>query len=153
MVLPASDKVARALPYSGTTHERDSFAYGTLTPYGGPFQKPSAPCLVAHSLAGACVAPQPRRCRHPRFGLVPVRSPLLRKSRLISSPSGTEMFHFPPFAPPDQHPDPAVTPYYRSRVSPFGHPRLTACLTAPRGVSPLAAPFIACPCLGILRMP
>ena len=30
--------------------------------------------------------------------LFPVRSPLLRESRLISFPRGTEMFHFPPFA-------------------------------------------------------
>jgi hypothetical protein len=30
-----------------------------------------------------------------RFGLVRVRSPLLAQSLLISSPSGTEMFHFP----------------------------------------------------------
>ena len=29
------------------------------------------------------------------FGLVPVRSPLLRESRLISFPPGTEMFQFP----------------------------------------------------------
>ena len=34
--------------------------------------------------------------RYPaRFGLVPVRSPLLRESRLISFPPGTEMFQFP----------------------------------------------------------
>ena len=32
------------------------------------------------------------------FGLLPVRSPLLGKSRLISFPRGTEMFHFPRFA-------------------------------------------------------
>ena len=31
-------------------------------------------------------------------GLVPVRSPLLRESRLISFPPGTEMFQFPGFA-------------------------------------------------------
>jgi len=31
-------------------------------------------------------------------GLVPVRSPLLGESRLISFPQGTEMFHFPWFA-------------------------------------------------------
>ena len=30
--------------------------------------------------------------------LVPVRSPLLGESRLISVPMGTEMFHFPTFA-------------------------------------------------------
>ena len=35
------------------------------------------------------------------FGLVPVRSPLLRESRLISSPAGTEMFHFPALASMD----------------------------------------------------
>jgi hypothetical protein len=33
-----------------------------------------------------------------RFGLVPVRSPLLGESRLISLPAGTEMFQFPAFA-------------------------------------------------------
>ena len=33
-----------------------------------------------------------------RFGLVPVRSPLLGKSRLLSFPGGTEMFQFPPSA-------------------------------------------------------
>ena len=32
-------------------------------------------------------------------GLFRVRSPLLTESRLISFPSGTEMFHFPEFAP------------------------------------------------------
>ncbi len=31
-------------------------------------------------------------------GLLPVRSPLLRESQLISFPKGTEMFHFPSFA-------------------------------------------------------
>ena len=36
----------------------------------------------------------PGRCPA-RFGLVPVRSPLLRESRLISFPPGTEMFQFP----------------------------------------------------------
>ena len=33
-----------------------------------------------------------------RFGLFPVRSPLLRESQLISFPAGTEMFQFPAFA-------------------------------------------------------
>ena len=35
-----------------------------------------------------------------RFGLFPFRSPLLRESRLLSFPVGTEMFHFPTFPPP-----------------------------------------------------
>ena len=37
-------------------------------------------------------------CR--RFGLFRVRSPLLSESRLLSFPPGTEMVHFPGFAPP-----------------------------------------------------
>ena len=36
--------------------------------------------------------------RAARFRLFPVRSPLLRESRLLSLPGGTEMFHFPPLA-------------------------------------------------------
>ena len=44
------------------------------------------------------------RSRNPRmqalwFSLLRVRSPLLAQSRLLSSPSGTEMFHFPECRP------------------------------------------------------
>ena len=44
---------------------------------------------------------QPRMHGCTRFGLFPFRSPLLWESRLISSPVGTEMFHFPTFATQD----------------------------------------------------
>ncbi len=37
---------------------------------------------------------QPRRGKPPRFGLFPVRSPLLRKSIFLSFPPVTEMFQF-----------------------------------------------------------
>jgi hypothetical protein len=54
---------------------------------------------------GPCRVPRPRRhnahtltCR--RFGLFPVRSPLLGESRLLFFPLGTEMVHFPRFASP-----------------------------------------------------
>ena len=46
-----------------------------------------------------------------------------------------------------------MTGHYTSRVSPFGYPRVIACLAARRGFSQLAAPFIACLRQGILRMP
>jgi hypothetical protein len=98
------------------------------------------------------ITPQPPRCRQRGFRLFPVRSPLLRESRLISVPGGTEMFHFPPLASPPCH-RAGMTGYYPSQVSPFGHPRLTARLAAPRGFSQLAAPFLACPCPGIPRTP
>ena len=41
---------------------------------------------------------QPRGGMPPRFGLVSVRSPLLRQSLLLSFPPGTEMFQFPGLA-------------------------------------------------------
>ena len=44
------------------------------------------------------MVPQPRGSKLPRFGLFPVRSPLLGESRLISVPPGTEMFQFPGLA-------------------------------------------------------
>ena len=37
--------------------------------------------------------------RHPRFGLLRVRSPLLAESLLFSLPAGTEMVQFPGFGP------------------------------------------------------
>src|SRR4029078_2986977 len=47
---------------------------------------------------------QPRSTEVERFGLFPVRSPLLGESLLISFPTGTEMFQFPAFAPPKRLP-------------------------------------------------
>ena len=60
-----------------------SFIYRAVTVYGRPFQTisirlPSTQCAVLN--------PDLRRNR---FGLFPVRSPLLRESLLFSSPSGT----------------------------------------------------------------
>ena len=61
---------------------------------------------------------QPLKTGASRFGLLPVRSPLLGESRLISSPRGTEMFHFPRLAPS------RVTAVTDRRVAPFGHPEI-----------------------------
>jgi hypothetical protein len=46
-----------------------------------------------------------------------------------------------------------MTEHYLCRVSPFGHPLIKACLTAPRGFSQFTASFIASLCLGIHRTP
>ena len=56
---------------------------------------PSFPtCSTNHSIK--CLSPiTPILPKQNRFGLFPLRSPLLRKSLLFSSPKGTEMFHFP----------------------------------------------------------
>src|SRR3954451_12861154 len=90
MVPADSGRVSRARPYSGTEEGslprrlRDyhplwcsvpgDFGYGLLIPRYRPHD--------------------PGRCPV-RFRLVSVRSPLLRESRLISFPPGTEMFQFP----------------------------------------------------------
>ena len=83
--------------------ETCAFAYGAITLFGRPFQ------IVP--LASSFFTPWRRDCsasrlpQHPfhnasplawnRFGLLPVRSPLLRQSRFLSLPAGTEMFPFP----------------------------------------------------------
>ena len=86
---------------------------------------------------------QPRMNESIRFGLIPVRSPLLGESRLISFPSGTEMFHFPEFAPCNLCIQLQVTGYDSRRVSPFRDPRIKGCLAPPRGLSQLTTSFIA----------
>jgi hypothetical protein len=79
---------------------------------------------------------------HARFGLLRFRSPLLTESRLFSLPAGTEMFHFPAFPPHTLYIQVRVTPHNWCRVSPFGHPRISARLTAPRGLSQPPTSFI-----------
>ena len=81
-----------------------------------------------------------------RFGLLPLRSPLLRESRLISFPPGTGMFRFPGLASPcgDPRLKPGGFSHSDSQGSRAGAPRLR--------VSPLPASFVAGLCLGIPRV-
>jgi hypothetical protein len=72
-----------------------SVADGALTRSGAPFQGTSAGRNLDHSHATGPTTP---RRVPPRFRLIPVRSPLLRESLLLSLPPGTEMFQFPGFA-------------------------------------------------------
>ena len=77
-----------------------------------------------------------------RFGLYPFRSPLLRVSRLLSFPQGTEMFQFPWFPPTALCVQAAVTLHDECWVSPFGHLRIEAQSTAPRSFSQSLTSFI-----------
>ena len=86
-----------------------------------------------------------------RFGLFPLRSPLLRESRLLSFPQGTEMFQFPWFPLPVLCVQTGVTPHDGCRVSPFGHPRINARSTASRGFSQSPTSFIGSRRQGIHR--
>ena len=94
----------------------------------------------------------PAVCRR-RFRLVPVRSPLLGESRLLSLPRPTEMFQFRRFPPQVLCVQTWVTGHDPGRVSPFGHPRILAFLAAPRGFSQPDASFIGSWRQGIHREP
>jgi hypothetical protein len=88
-----------------------------------------------------------------RFSLFRFRSPLLTESRLLSLPVGTEMFHFPTFPPHALCVQAWVAGHDSCRVSPFGNPRITARLAAPRGLSQPPTSFIGSWCQGIHRAP
>ena len=79
---------------------------------------------------------QPRGPKDLGLGLGPVRSPLLRTSRLISLPPGTEMFQFPGFALVRKR----VTRLAPGRVAPFGHPGINACVPLPLAYRSLPRP-------------
>ena len=66
---------------------------------------------------------------------------------------GTEMFHFPTFPPHRLYIQRRVTRHNSCWVSPFGHPRITARLTAPRGLSQPPTSFIGSWYQGIHRTP
>ena len=79
---------------------------------------------------------QPRSHQETGLGLGPFRSPLLRTSRLISLPPGTEMFQFPGFASLRR----VMTGIPARRVAPFGHLGITACVPLPRASRSLPRP-------------
>ena len=138
------------------------FVYRGFTFCAGPFAWPSTTAIVFDSLPvrqNQLSSPTtPRRQRLAAitstwFGLFRVRSPLLTESLLFSLPVGTEMFHFPTFPPLALCVQARVTGHDSSRVSPFGHPRITARLAAPRGLSQPPTSFIGSWCQGIHRAP
>ena len=93
------------------------------------------------------------RLHRPGLGWIPFRSPLLRESRLISFPRGTQMFHFPRLSSPCLCVQHGMTPHYQRRVSPFGYPRVKGYSAPHRGLSQPFTPFIDSWCQGIHRVP
>ena len=142
--------------------ESPSCVYGGATLYAGPFNalrlqrrflNPGQLGRTGkYSPTTPPAQPLPGIARM-RFGLIRFRSPLLPESRLFSLPEGTEMFHFPSFPPHCLCVQQRVTAHDDCRVSPFGHPRITARLTAPRGLSRPPTSFIGSWCQGIHRAP
>ena len=80
-----------------TDQSLHNFAYRAITSYGAPFQNASAIEQIGNSVTGLTPGPSGpttpnwQRCQAippARFRLIPVRSPLLRESRLFSFPTG-----------------------------------------------------------------
>src|SRR5215217_4353123 len=128
--LHASLLGSKALLRNSTTH------MAWLSPTGlSPSRAPRSRGL---QLASTCasVGPTTPVPQGDRFGLGPVRSPLLGPSRLISLPPGTEMFQFPGFASLRR----VMTVSKDGRVAPFGHPGLIACVRLPLAYRSLPRP-------------
>jgi hypothetical protein len=124
------DYSSRALLRNSTSPSSSPSATGL-----SPSVAPRSRGLRVTSL-GPSVGPTTPRPQGPRFGLYPVRSPLLRASRLISLPPGTEMFQFPGFASRSRE----MTGLSTRRVAPFGHPGLNACVPLPQAYRSLPRP-------------
>ena len=95
MVPADSHRVPRAPRYSGCRLAALTLRIRGCHPLRRHF--PEASARVARARCRGPTTPRGRRHR-PRFGLLPVRSPLLGESLLFSLPGGTKMFQFPPFA-------------------------------------------------------
>ena len=132
MVPPASRPISRVGRYSGTPL---ASVHGVRVPGSHRLRRP-VPRDFRSRLADRPWVLQPRPGEPARFRLRPFRSPLLRASRLISLPPGTEMFQFPGFASLL----PVMTDASARRVSPFGHLGITACVPLPRAYRSLPRP-------------
>ena len=146
--IPTGCHVSRGtwVPRLGSPH---GLSYRTFTFCGEPFQTLRLPGGLftppphRDEAQRSPATPTPQRARAItwcRFGLFPFRSPLLRESRLLSFPWGTEMFQFPQFAFARLWIRPATIPHDRDRVAPFGNPRIDVCVRLPGAYRSLPRP-------------
>ena len=130
MVLADSHRISRVLWYLGDqTGSQRAFAYRTITFYGPTSQTVRLACWFLTPRPYGLLDPAtPLHASVLGFRLFPFRSPLLGESSFLSSPGGTEMSHFPPLASSRLCIQRGMTGHDSRRVSPFGHPRVEACL-------------------------
>lgn len=160
MVSADSHRIPRAPCYWGPRRRsRPGSAYGALTHCGPPSQGIRLPdpelSLRPAAAATGTTRPKQHRARNPRRVIARARfnhHPLpLATTHGISTPAGTEMFHFPASPPAPYELQTRVTPHNGRRVPPFGNPRITARKPAPRGISQATTSFIGPRCQGIHR--
>ena len=129
MVLADSHRISRVLWYLGRHREPTRFRLRGCHPLWPAFPGRSANVLVYDSPALNRTDPTtPPHASVLGFRLVPFRSPLLGESNFLSLPGGTEMSHFPPLASFRLCIQRTMAGHDSRRVSPFGHPRVEACL-------------------------
>src|SRR2546425_4308621 len=130
MVLADSRRISRVLRYLGVqTGSQRAFVYRTFTFYGPTSQTVRLACwFVTPRPYGLPDPATPPHASVLGFRLFPFRSPLLRESKFLSSPRGTEMSHFPPLASFRLCIQRTMAGHGSRRVSPFGHPRVEDCL-------------------------
>ena len=160
MVPPASHRMSRVPWYSGTMCRsatirqlRGSHPLRRCFPPASLNKRPPRPLPPCRERPHCPTTPDPTVARSAWFGLAPVRSPLLRGSRLISLPPGTEMFQFPEFPPLGYRFTPVVSTHDGRGVASFGFGWLVARMQLPIHVSPVSAPFFGSWPLGILPLP
>ena len=160
MVSADSHRIPRAPCYWGPRpRSPPGSAYGAVTRCGPPSQGVRLPdrfnALRPAAAATGRTRPKQHRARNPRRVIARARfnhHPLpLATTHGISTPAGTEMFHFPASPPAPYELQTRVTPHDGRRVPPFGNPRITARKPAPRGISQATASFIGPRCQGIHR--
>ena len=148
MVPPDSHGIPRVPWYSGSSPRKSlPFRLRDFHPLRLAFPDHSARVRICNFPAFARTCPTTPTCITRWFRLLPFRSPLLRESRLISFPRGTEMFHFPRFAPLRAS---SLNGY---PGCPIRESRDHRSLAAPPGFSQLATPFFASCRLGIHCVP
>ena len=149
MVLADSHRIPRAPCYSGTTPN----THQPVPPTGVSPTTPRLPRRFSYQPAHAPPLRQKRKQNSPttphtqplpsitrtRFNHHPLS---LATTHGISSPTGTEMFHFPASPPTPYTIQMQVTRHNSCRVPPFGNPRITARQPAPRGISQATTSFI-----------
>ena len=158
MVPPDSHRISGVPCYSGTRTRVVALRLRDYHPLRSAIPDCSTSTTIDHSSSarqhqpyGPTTPPTQRlpAITRERFSLLRFRSPLLSESQLFSLPVGTEMFHFPTFPPHALYIQAPVTGLSSSWVSPFGHPRITARLPTPRGLSQAPTSFIGSRCQGI----
>lgn len=147
---PASHRISRVRRYSRScsTAPFRSSATGLSPPAVAPSSGvrlisslPRGPCRTLPASRSTPGGHRRQSVPPPWFGLLPVRSPLLRESSLFLGVR--EMFQFPQF-PPGQSPGSPVSP---GGVAPFGDRRITGCQPLPCAFRRVATSFI-----GLLRL-